>query len=175
MAVIEVGGKEMRKRKNSVADSGQWTAYEYSVVRRNISDKERVRVTSPAELARAFEAFATNESSESLFVVAFDGQNGVIGVHRIYSGTALGTSVAIGELMRSAILMGGVGFALVHNHPSGLSTPSDEDIKLTREVIKAADLLDLVFLDHIVVSEGGKFDSIRSGMPQEWQVQERSN
>jgi DNA repair protein RadC len=100
-----------------------------------------------------------------LFVIAFGGRNNLLGIHRVYQGTATGTSVRIGELIRSALLMGAVGFALVHNHPSGDSQASDEDISLTSEVAKAASLLDLSFIDHLVVGSNGAFTSIRSGKP----------
>jgi DNA repair protein RadC len=62
-------------------------------------------------------------------------------------------------------MMGCVGLALVHNHPSGDSAASDEDIKLTADVVKAASLLDLTFIDHLVVGSSGAFTSIRSEKP----------
>jgi len=158
----------MRKRKgNSIAETGVWSAYEYVMKRTPTSvSTKKLRVESPRELAAAFREFAAEESQESLFVVAFDGRNNVIGIQRIYQGTATGTSVALGEIMRSAILLGSVGFAMVHNHPSGDPFASDEDVKLTKDVEAAARLMDLVFLDHLVVAAGGEgYTSIRSNNP----------
>ena len=163
----------MRKRKgNSVAESGVWNAYEYDVVRNKISDKGDGRlIESPRDLVKMFSDFVEQELSESLFVVSMGGRNNLLGIHRIYKGSATGTSVAIGEIARSAILMGAVGFALVHNHPTGFAEASDEDISLTQEVEKAARILDLQFLDHIIIATGG-YCSIRSQKPSIW---ERSN
>ena len=157
----------MRKRKgNSIAESGLWNAYEYKMERTMISDKAAsIRVESPRELASVSREFADKEMSESLFVVSVGGRNNVLGIHRIYQGTAVGTSVSIGEILRSALLMGAVGFALVHNHPSGDEVASDEDVNLTRDVELGAKLMDLIFLDHIVVGAGGSFTSIRSQKP----------
>jgi len=155
----------MAKRKaNSIAETGMWNAYEYSVKRTARSNKSAV-ITSPRDLAALFREFADAEMSEALFVVSFGGRNNLLGIHRIYSGTATGTSVRIGELLRSALMMGAVGMALVHNHPSGDHQPSDEDIRLTADVAKAATLLDVQFLDHLVVGANGAFTSIRSQKP----------
>jgi DNA repair protein RadC len=155
----------MAKRKaNSIAETGMWNAYEYSVKRTSRSNKSAV-ITSPRDLAALFREFADAEMSEALFVVSFGGRNNLLGIHRIYSGTATGTSVRIGELLRSALMMGAVGLALVHNHPSGDHQPSDEDIRLTADVAKAATLLDVQFLDHLVVGANGAFTSIRSQKP----------
>ena len=155
----------MAKRKaNSIAETGMWNAYEYSVKRVARTNKSAV-ITSPRDLAALFREFADSEMSEALFVISFGARNNLLGIHRVYQGTATGTSVRIGELVRSALLMGAVGFALVHNHPSGDSQASNEDISLTSEVAKAASLLDLSFIDHLVVGSNGEFTSIRSGKP----------
>jgi DNA repair protein RadC len=92
-----------------------------------------------------------------------------MGIERVYTGTATGTSVRIGELFRYAVAAGGVGIVLVHNHPSGDPEPSDEDVKLTSEVIAAAQLLDIQVLDHLVIGSD-KFASIRSQRGELWEV-----
>lgn len=155
----------MAKRKpNSIAETGMWNAYEYSVKREKRTNKS-ARIQSPRDLAAMFREFADAEMSEALFVVAFGGRNDLLGIHRVYQGTATGTSVSVGELLRSALMMGAVGLALVHNHPSGDHEPSNEDVNLTADVAKAAALLDLQFLDHLVMGSNGAFTSIRSQKP----------
>jgi DNA repair protein RadC len=63
----------------------------------------------------------------------------------------------------------GVGMVLVHNHPSGDHQQSDEDARLTFDVIKAARLLDIEMLDHLVIGKDG-FTSIRSNQPGMWET-----
>ena len=76
--------------------------YEVQLVRKN-DDGERVRITTPGELAEMFNKFAEGATKEALFVVAFDGQNGLIGINQVYEGTATGTSVRIGEIGRAHV------------------------------------------------------------------------
>jgi DNA repair protein RadC len=126
-------------------------------------------VERPAAAVELFREDAERMTQESLWVMTLDGRNGLMGIERVYTGTATGTSVRIGELFRYAVSAGGVGIVLVHNHPSGDPEPSDEDVRLTSEVIAAAQLLDIQVLDHLVVA-ADKFTSIRSQRGELWEV-----
>lgn len=121
----------------------------------------RPRVQSPGDLAAIALPIAGRAAQEELHVAIVDGRNGLLALRRVYLGTATGTSVRIGELLRPVLDHGGVGFALVHNHPSGDPEPSDEDMRLTSEVLVAARLLDIEFLDHLVLGHG-RWVSIRT-------------
>jgi len=127
----------------------------------------RQRVQSPADLAALAMPLLARREQEELHVAVVDGRNGLLALHQVYVGTATGTSVRIAELLRPVVEMGGVGFALVHNHPSGDPEPSEEDLRLTAEVVSAARLLDLEFLDHLVIGRG-RWASIRSQRPTIW-------
>ena len=122
---------------------------------------DRPRVQSPADLAAITLPVFGRATQEELHVAIVDGRNGLLALRRVYVGTATGTSVRIGELLRPVLDHGGVGFALVHNHPSGDPEPSDEDLRLTAEVLAAARLLDVEFLDHLVLGHG-RWASIRT-------------
>lgn len=129
----------------------------------------RQRVQSPADLAAIAMPLLARREQEELHVAVVDGRNGLLALHQVYVGTATGTSVRIAELLRPVVDGGGVGFALVHNHPSGDPEPSEEDLRLTAEVAAAARLLDLEFLDHLVIGRG-RWASIRSQRPTIWAI-----
>jgi DNA repair protein RadC len=59
---------------------------------------------------------------------------------------------------------------VVHNHPSGDHTQSDEDVKLTNDIVKAARIMDIEMLDHLVIGKD-KHTSIRSIMPNLWETE----
>lgn len=149
-----------------------WKSYEISIVRTGKIDKGP-KVESPITLAGYFNSVAENELQESLFTVLFNARNEVIGISRIYTGTATGTSVALHELFRAVVAAGAVGMALVHNHPSGDCEPSDADVHLTKEVINASRIMDTEFLDHLVIGTNG-YTSIRSKHPSMWDRSEES-
>ncbi|HMJ90339.1 MAG TPA: JAB domain-containing protein, partial [Candidatus Acidoferrum sp.] len=55
------------------------------------------------------------------------------------------------EVFRSAITANAAAIILVHNHPSGDPTPSEADIKVTRDLIRAGQLLKIDLLDHVIL------------------------
>jgi DNA repair protein RadC len=59
------------------------------------------------------------------------------------------------EIVRRALELGATAMILVHNHPSGDPTPSDSDIAMTEEIIRAAAVLDVLVHDHIIISRNG--------------------
>ncbi|MFH1188392.1 MAG: DNA repair protein RadC [bacterium] len=63
------------------------------------------------------------------------------------------------EVFRPAIEVSASAVILVHNHPSGVSTPSEQDIMATQQVVKAGKLIGIDILDHLVVTKNG-FSSI---------------
>ena len=128
---------------------------------------ERTRVQAPADLAAIAQPIFGRSPQEQLHIAIVDGRNGLLDLRHVYTGTATGTSVRIGELLRPVLEAHGVGFAAVHNHPSGDPEPSDEDLRLTSELLAAARLLDIEFLDHLVIGHG-RWVSIRSKQPSIW-------
>jgi len=58
------------------------------------------------------------------------------------------------EVFRRAISNNAAQVILVHNHPSGDTQPSDDDIKITKQLVEAGKILGIEVLDHIVISQG---------------------
>jgi len=57
------------------------------------------------------------------------------------------------EVFRLAIMANASAIVIMHNHPSGDATPSEADIKLTRDLIRAGQLLKIEVLDHVIIGE----------------------
>jgi DNA repair protein RadC len=143
--------------------------YEFAIVRQEI-EPEEMRIERPQAAVEFFTEFTDAASKESLFVLIVDGRNNLVGIQEVYRGTATGTSVRIAELFAPVLMTQGVGMVMVHNHPSGDHQQSDEDVRLTSDVIKAARLLDIEMLDHLVIGKNG-FTSIRSVLPGIWEAE----
>jgi DNA repair protein RadC len=58
------------------------------------------------------------------------------------------------EVLRPAIIHSAYAFVLVHNHPSGTAKPSEADLQITKCIASAARILQIHFLDHVIVGEG---------------------
>lgn len=90
---------------------------------------------------------------EEIWVLNLNTRHRLVEFTRLYTGTLNTTSVRIGEFFKAAIVNGCADIIIVHNHPSGDSTPSTEDITITKSLIQAGKLLDIEVLDHIVVAQ----------------------
>ncbi len=84
----------------------------------------------------------------------------VVDVVMLYQGTVNGAPGRIAEVFRDAIRRNVPAIALVHQHPSGDAEPSADDRAFTQEVARAAELLGISLLDHVVIG-GGSFVSLR--------------
>ena len=65
------------------------------------------------------------------------------------------------EILKPAIQYSAVGVILAHNHPSGDPTPSEEDIKITEQIIESGKIMDIDVLDHIIIGDK-KFVSLKA-------------
>jgi DNA repair protein RadC len=87
-----------------------------------------------------------------VFSVAFlDSQLGLIGVQDMFFGSVAAAFVSPREIVKQALKDNASAVVLAHNHPSGCTKPSDEDLKLTIDLRAALQLIDVRVVDHIVV------------------------
>lgn len=104
-------------------------------------------------------------SSEEMRLIVVDGGNNVLAVRTISVGGSNLVAYGRDKVLREVLSAGGRGFFLVHNHPSGSSEPSKEDIADVRDMGTAAKIVGLELLDSCVISRTG-FSSIRRHHPE---------
>ena len=90
---------------------------------------------------------------EVVRVVLLDAQNRCITKVDISKGTVNESLAAPREIFRPAIIHSAFAFVLVHNHPSGQTSPSEADLQITKRVAAAAQILQIKFLDHVIVGQ----------------------
>lgn len=90
-------------------------------------------------------------SVETLQVMLLNTRHKLIRVEDISDGTRDTLLVDPGAIFKRAIEAGASAIVLVHNHPSGDPSPSDQDIKTTRDLIRAGKLLKIEVLDHVII------------------------
>ena len=88
---------------------------------------------------------------ENFQVVLLNTRRRLIRVEQISQGTLDTILVHPREVFKTAIAAGAAAIVLAHNHPSGDPSPSEADIKVTRDLIRAGQLLKIEVLDHIIL------------------------
>jgi DNA repair protein RadC len=90
---------------------------------------------------------------EEFRVIVLNNKNHVIRITRTSIGTLTEAIVHPREIFLDAIRESGSSVILVHNHPSGVLTPSREDIEITKRINEAGKIIGIRLLDHLIVSE----------------------
>lgn len=116
-----------------------------------LTPEERPRVTAPADAANLLMSEMSLLEQEHLRVLLLDTRNHVLKIPTVYIGSLNMSVVRIAELFRPAIRENAAAIIVAHNHPSGDPSPSAEDVRVTREIVKAGKLLNIELLDHIVI------------------------
>jgi DNA repair protein RadC len=129
-------------------------AFELSRRLRARRPARRAVLSSPAEVYAAFGPLMEDLKHEVFRVALLDAQNGLLRDRVVSEGTLSASLVHPREVFKPAILESAASVILLHNHPSGDPTPSREDVRLTRQLVECARLLDLRVHDHVVIGHG---------------------
>ena len=111
------------------------------------SGDDRAQIRSPADAAQLLIPEMNLLEQEQLRVVLLDTRMRVIAMPVIYVGNLNSTIVRTAEVFREAIRQNASAIIVAHNHPSGDSSPSPEDVAVTRNIIAAGQLLDIDVMD----------------------------
>lgn len=96
---------------------------------------------------------------ECFLTILLDGQNRLLAERMIAEGIPTQATVYVRRVMEEALRVSASAFVVAHNHPSGHPAPSPSDDKTTQDLRQSGDLLNLIFLDHIIIGSGNSYYS----------------
>jgi DNA repair protein RadC len=117
---------------------------------RELQDESPV-LDNPQNVVALVRAKNLVKSVETLQVLLLNTRKRLIRVEEVIDGTIDQLLVHPREVFKSAIAANAAAVVLVHNHPSGDPTPSEADIKVTRDLIRAGQLLKIEVIDHVII------------------------
>lgn len=109
------------------------------------------RINSPELIADFSQRFLEDMDREVIMIYNLNSKCEVINLNIASVGTINCSLSSPREIFKTAILSNATFIAMVHNHPSGDVTPSEDDIELTDRLIKAGQLIGIKLIDHIIV------------------------
>ena len=121
---------------------------------RSISYKERQIRSSKDAYSIIFD-FLGDVDREHFIVLCLDVKNQPTCIQTVHIGSLNSSIVHPREILKSAILSNSASIIVAHNHPSEITQPSNEDIEVTKRLEKAAHILGISLLDHLVISSKG--------------------
>jgi DNA repair protein RadC len=108
---------------------------------------------SAAEIWLTFKHHFDAADREQFILLLLNTKNIPIGFHVVSVGSLTASIVHPREVCKAIVLANAAGVVLMHNHPSGIPTPSTEDIAITRRLREIGDLLGVRVLDHIIFGD----------------------
>ena len=118
---------------------------------------ERREIFGSADIYKLMGPLIGDLPNEEFWVISLNQSAKLIKKVRISVGGITQTSADIRLIMRVLIDTGATQFAAVHNHPSGNIRPSNEYKRLTEQLKKAAGLLNIRMIDHVIITNGGYY------------------
>jgi DNA repair protein RadC len=121
----------------------------------NVKPSERPKVSTSQDAYNIFYHTwdrSTLEYTETFKVMLLNQANRVLGVLTVSSGGISSTLVDIRVIFQGALLANSSGIILGHSHPSGNRKPSEQDIRITKSIKEAGQLLNISLLDHIIIT-----------------------
>ena len=126
-----------------------------------LQPEERPSISGPEDVVGLVGAEMALLEQEELRVLLLSTKNRVQAIETVYRGSVNSAQVRIGEVLRDAVRRNCPAVIAVHNHPSGDPTPSRDDVRMTKDLVLAGELLDIEVLDHVIVAAGGRHVSLR--------------
>lgn len=129
------------------------SALELGRRRKDADPLERLKITSPKVAYDYMKPELSDLHHEEFWIILLKRNNEVIGKTLISSGGIHGTVVDAKVVFKKTLEASASGIVLVHNHPSGSTKPSHEDLHLTKKLKSAGLLLDITIWDHIIFTD----------------------
>ena len=106
----------------------------------------------------------TLQMQEEVKIILLNRSNKVLGIYSLAKGGLTSCVVDVRIILSIALKTLATGIILVHNHPSGNLKPSKADLDITKKLKQSCDLLDISFLDHLIITKDNYFSFADEGL-----------
>lgn len=116
------------------------------------------QVRSSYHVSEVLREYGLADKTQENFVVLFlNSKHAILGIQTVAIGSLNEVTVHPREVFRGAIMAGAAAVIIAHNHPSGDTDPSTDDMRITQRLIEVGKLVGIPVLDHIILGEPRHF------------------
>ena len=140
------------KYKTRLTDTGKAVLEKDLCV--NYPEMDRI-MNSPEKVVKLAKGFLRmhENTEEYMYMLCMNTKLALTGIFEISHGNVNSSIVGTREVFQKALLANAVSIILMHNHPSGVSKPSREDIEVTKRLVEAGKIVGVDVLDHIIIGQ----------------------
>ena len=121
----------------------------------------KTKIKAPRDIVNLLMDELKNEKREMVKVIILNSHNTILKIQTISQGGTNSVQVDTKDILMEAVKMGAPKIIMVHNHPSGETSPSKADIEFTEKLAKAVEIFGIQLLDHIIIGYN-EYTSIKS-------------
>ena len=119
----------------------------------SLIEDRKITVKSPEDVVKTARNLLKGKKKEHFVVICLDTRNHLIKTSTVSIGSLDCSIVHPREVFKDAISSSAASVIFIHNHPSGDPTPSEDDIKMTKRLIEAGEIIGIEVLDHIIICD----------------------
>lgn len=134
--------------------------------RGGIQQIEKTPVKSSRTVFHLFHPLLGDLEHEEFWLLMLNRANRVLGRSKVSQGGLSGTVIDTRIILKKALDSLASSIIVCHNHPSGNTQPSDADVKITEKLKKASEMLEIKFLDHVIIADKSYFSFADEGLIQ---------
>ncbi len=132
--------------------------------RAGMQHPEKIPVKSSATVFQIFHPLMGDLEHEEFWLLMLNRANRVVGRYKVSQGGLSGTVIDTRIILKKALDNLASSIIVCHNHPSGNKQPSDADVKITEKLKKAAEMLEIKLLDHVIIADKSYFSFADEGL-----------
>lgn len=121
------------------------------------NEEINVKINNEEKIIEKYKALLSNEESEYLYIISLNYHYKIINEKRLFVGSYKNVCFSLKDVFRELLKNNAKKFYLIHNHPNGNLSPSDDDIVLTSELISEGERLGIPLVDHLIISGEGYY------------------
>ena len=125
---------------------------------------DKVPVKSSEIVYKLFHPLLGDLEHEEFWLLMLNRANRVLGRYKVSQGGLSGTVIDTRIILKKALDNLASSIIVCHNHPSGNNQPSDADVKITGKLKKAAEMLEIKLLDHVIIADKSYFSFADEGL-----------
>lgn len=137
---------------------------QFSIKYSEFKIKEKEKLSSPQEVVDFLKNLIGNLNEEKMYAIYLNASNKVLGVEKISEGTVGRAAVYPSQIAKGSLLKNARSVIVSHNHPGGVCKPSQNDIIATEAIQKALKTIEVILLDHIIVTNNDYYSFKDNGL-----------
>lgn len=118
---------------------------------------EKIKISQSSDLYKVLQPYLSDLQTEEFWAIYLNQSNKILGKSRLTSGGINQSVVDVRILFKTAIEHFATAIVIAHNHPSGNLKPSQEDLRITKQINEGGKILNIQLLDHLIITQNSYF------------------